>query len=256
MLLAIDIGNTHTVIGVFKEKELLYSWRMVTNVKATADELGVTMLNLLHLNQIDDSQLTAIIISSVVPPLDIPAITMGKNYFGIEPLMVSSELNLGLALKCKYPEEIGADRLVNAVAAYESYGAPLIIVDFGTATTFCVISTPGEYLGGCIAPGLLTAAESLWQKAAKLPPIEVKKPATVICKETISSMQSGIFFGYLSLVEGLICRIKEELGMAAQVIATGGIAPILASESKSIDKIDPWLTLRGLLSIYEKNSSR
>ena len=250
MLLAIDLGNTTTVIGVFADQELVEHWRISTRWPQTADELGVMFKQLLASCA---SQIGSAIISSVVPPLTDSLVTMCERYFKVKPLLVDSALDLGLTVCCDKPPEVGADRLVNAVAAYERYGGPLIIVDFGTATTFCVISSKGEYLGGCIAPGVDVSAQALYRYTAKLPKVKVVRPQKVIGKNTVTSMQSGLFYGCISLVDGMIERIGAELGGIPHVVATGGLAEQIAPYSKHIKDVDPWLTLQGLRSIYERN---
>lgn len=255
MLLTIDLGNTTTVIGVFSGSELVEHWRISTRWPQTADELGIMFRQLLALKIPDTSQINAAIISSVVPPLTNSLIKMCERYFKVNPLSVDSSLDLGISICCDNPKEVGADRLVNAVAAYERYGGPLIIVDFGTATTFCVISRQGEYLGGCITPGVSISAQALYRYTAKLPKVDVVKPKQVIGKNTITSMQSGLFYGSISLVDGMVERIGSELGGIPKVVATGGLAERIGPHSAHIKEIDPWLTLQGLRIIYERNQS-
>ncbi len=253
MLLTIDLGNTTTVIGVFSGQDMVEHWRISTRWPQTADELGVMFRQLLALKSCDASQINAAIISSVVPPLTDSLTKMCEQYFNVSPLLVDSSLELGVSICCDNPKEVGADRLVNAVAAYERYGGPLIIVDFGTATTFCVISEEGEYLGGCITPGVSISAQALYRHTAQLPKVDVVKPKQIIGKDTITSMQSGLFYGAISLVDGMIERIGTELGGIPQVVATGGLAERIGPHSKYIKEIDPWLTLQGLRIIYERN---
>jgi type III pantothenate kinase len=253
MLLAIDLGNTTTVIGVFSDQELVKHWRISTRWPQTADELGVMFQQLLNSEANCASRIDSAIISSVVPPLTDSMASMCKRYFKVKPLLVDASLDLGLIIGCDNPPEVGADRLVNAVAAYERYGGPLIIVDFGTATTLCVVSSKGEYLGGCIAPGVNISAEALYRYTAQLPKVDVVKPKKIIGRDTVTSMQSGLFYGCISLVDGMIERIGTELGGIPQVVATGGLAERIAPYSKHIKHVDPWLTLQGLHSIYEKN---
>ncbi len=256
MLLTIDLGNTTTVIGVFSGQELMEHWRISTRWPQTGDELGVTFQQLLSPQVSAVPQIKAAVISSVVPPLTDSLIRMCERYFKVTPLVVSSSLDLGISVCCDNPKEVGAYRLVNAVAAFERYGGPLIIVDFGTATTFCVISSKGEYLGGAIAPGVGISAQALYRNTAQLPKVNVVKPGRVIGKDTVSSIQSGLFYGCLSLVDGMIERIGAELGEAPKVIATGGLAERIGPYAEHIKEIDPWLTLQGLRIIYERNQKK
>jgi type III pantothenate kinase len=255
MLLAVDVGNTNIVLGVYDDDELVISWRLSTSRSMTADEYGVFLLDLFARHNLEASQVSAIIISSVVPPL-MPALEqMSHMYFHVEPLVVGPGIKTGMPLMYENPKEVGADRIVNAVAGYEKYGGPLIIVDFGTATTFCVVSARGEYLGGAITAGLGIASEALFQRTARLPRIELIKPKQVIGRNTVVSMQSGLIFGYIGQVEGIIRRIIQELGGFDEptVVATGGIASLIASECQNIHYIDQNLTLEGLRIIYQKN---
>lgn len=255
MLLTIDLGNTNIVLGIFRDRELLYHWRISTHKWETSDEFGISFRNLLGTEGIPLDRIDGIIIASVVPQLQEALIEMARAHFKINPYVVTSELiskKAGMPILYPNPHEIGADRLVNAVAGYKKYGGPLIIVDFGTATTFCTITERGEYLGGCIAPGINISADALYRYTAKLPRVEIIKPAQVIGKTTIGSIQSGIFYGHAALVDGIVERIQKEAGISAQVIATGGLSGVIGPETKSIRKIDPWLTLDGLLLIYER----
>ncbi len=253
MLLTLDIGNTHVVLGVFKKDKLLGEWRIATHLHKTADEYGLLVVNLLALSKITPRQITGAILSSVVPPLTPLFQGMVKQYFKQDPLTVTASLKTGIRIRYDHPDEIGADRIANAAAGYHLFGGPLIIVDFGTATTFCVISKSGDYLGGAIAPGLILSAEALSTRTAKLPKIALAKPASVIGKDTISGMQSGLIFGYIGLVDALIQRIQGELGTVTEVIATGGLCALMAPECKTIKKIQPALTLEGLMIIYNLN---
>lgn len=253
MILGLDVGNTNIVLGVFDDKKLLVSWRISTNRNQTADEYGMIIKNLFEDAKIPVSDIEAVVISSVVPPLMSALDGMCKKYFGFEPLVVGPGIKSGMPIKYENPREVGADRIVNAVAGYELYGGPLIIVDFGTAITFCAVSGQGEYLGGAIAPGIGISTEALFSKAAKLPRVELVRPQSAIGKNTIVSMQSGIIFGFVGLVEEMIKRIKKELGAPAFVVATGGQAEMIARETHVIDKVDPILTLYGLRIIYERN---
>jgi type III pantothenate kinase len=253
MLLVLDVGNTNIVLGVYRGEELLHSWRISTNKHKTADEYGIQIRVLFQYADIDYRAIKAVVLSSVVPPI-MPALErMAEKYFAVKPLVVGPGVRTSMPIKYDNPKEVGADRIVNAIAAIELYGGPLIIVDFGTATTFCAISGQGEYLGGAIAPGVGISTEALVAKAAKLPRIELVKPKTVIGKTTISSMQSGILYGFVGQVDGIVNRIKEEMGTEANVVATGGLAELISRESSTIDLVNPNLTLEGLRIIYERN---
>jgi type III pantothenate kinase len=252
-LLAIDIGNTNIVWGVFQDEKLLADWRMGTDPAKTADEYGALLLELFRASDISHTELDAVILSSVVPTLTPIFEELGEKYFHRQPLVVSSELETGLTLKYDNPHEIGSDRIVNAAAAFRRYGGPLIIVDFGTATTFCVVTAEGEYLGGAIAPGLGISADALFHRAAKLPKVELTRPKSVIGRDTITSMQAGMLFGYAGLVDELVRRIQTELGHECLVIATGGLAGRIAPESRTIREVRPNLTLEGLALLYQLN---
>ncbi len=253
MLLAIDIGNTNIVLGLFKDKELLAHWRMTTHLHKTVDEYSMLILDLFRSRGTGTHEVHAIICSNVVPPLTSIFVEIGKKYFRINPLFVSYQMETGLKICYDNPQEVGADRIVNAAAGFETYGGPLIIVDFGTATTFCAISAQGEYLGGVISPGVTIAAEALFTRTAKLPKVELIKPNTVIGKSTIGSMQSGILIGFACLVDGMVPRMKNEMKSDPFVVATGGLASLIAPESKMIREVRPNLTLEGLNILYEKN---
>ncbi len=253
MLLAIDIGNTNVVLGVFENEKLVESWRIGTKTQMTSDEYAMILKDLFGFIGIDFKRITGVIISSVVPPL-LPVMTeMSRKYFGIDPMIVTSAMKTGITLKYDNPGEIGADRIVNAAAAYKIYGGPLIIVDFGTATTFCAVTRAGEYLGGAIVPGVKISAEALFQRASKLPRVELVKPASVIGRDTVSAIQAGIIFGYAGLVDGIVERMKRELSPDAVVIATGGLAELVSPETKSVKEIKPHLTLEGLMLLYGLN---
>jgi type III pantothenate kinase len=254
MLLAIDVGNTNIVIGVFRGEKLVHSWRLTTIRERTADELGILLTELCNRNEIRQSDISGIVIASVVPPLTGTMVTMVSEYFGRVPLLFEPAVNAGIPVLIDNPAEVGADRVVNAIAAHATYGKglPLIVIDFGTATTFDAVSAKGEYLGGVICPGPQVSADALVQRTAKLPRIDVRKPARVIGTNTIGAMQSGLFWGYVDMVEGLVRRMKVELGGAAIVIATGGLASIVAPESASVDHVDDELTLRGLRLVWER----
>ena len=253
MLLAIDIGNTNVVLGVFEGERLRASWRIGTKASITADEYAVIMKDLFTFSEIAFKQIDGIIISTVVPPLLSIMTEMSRKYFKIEPMVVTSELKTGITLNYENPREIGADRIVNAAAAFRLYGGPLIIIDFGTATTFCAVTKKGEYLGGAITPGVKISAEALYQRAAKLPRVELTRPRTIIGRDTVSAMQAGILFGYAGLVDGIVERMKNELSPDARVIATGGLAELVAPETKSAIEVRPNLTLEGLRLIYDAN---
>jgi type III pantothenate kinase len=252
-LLAIDIGNTNIVCGVFQEDKLLDDWRVGTDLAKTADEYGALLFELFSMTGISREGLEAVILSSVVPPLTPVFEELGEKYFQLRPLVVSAELETGLTLRYDNPHEIGSDRIVNAAAAFLRYGGPLIVVDFGTATTFCVVTAEGEYLGGAIAPGLRISAEALFHRAAKLPKVELTRPKSVIGRDTVTSMQSGLLFGYAGLVDEIVRRIQTELGRECLVVATGGLAGHIAPESRTIREVRPNLTLEGLALLHRLN---
>lgn len=253
MLLAVDVGNTNMILGVYMGRELKVSWRISTNREQTGDEYGIIFKNLFAQASIDDGLLTGMIVSSVVPPLMFSLEEMAKRYFRLDPLVVGPGMKTGLNIKIDNPREVGADRIVNAVAGIELYGGPLIIVDFGTATTFDAISKSGEYLGGAIAPGISISTEALFQRAAKLPRVELVKPKRIIGRDTISSMQSGIIYGFIGQVDGIVKRMIQEFPEKPKVVATGGLASLLAADSETLEIVNPLLTLEGLLIIYERN---
>ena len=253
MLLVIDVGNTNMVLGVYKDTELLDHWRISTDRQRTTDEYGVLIRELFYLNDLRADDINAIIISSVVPPVVPTLERMCQRYFGLSPLLIGPGVKTGMDIRYDNPREVGADRIVNAVAAYEKYGGPVIIVDFGTATTFCAVDAKGVYLGGSICPGIGIATEALVQRTAKLPRIELKRTNSVICRNTIESMQAGVFYGFVGQVEGIVSRMRRELDMSARVVATGGLAVVIAPATKTIDVVEPMLTLEGLRIIYERN---
>ncbi len=253
MLLAIDVGNTNIMLGVYSEDKLELWWRISTNPDQTEDEYGVIIRNLFQQSGVDAACITDMIIASVVPPLRAPMEKMAKRYFNTSPLIVGPGVKTGLNILMDNPRELGADRVVNAVAGIELYGGPLIIVDFGTATTFCAISEKAEYLGGAIAPGINISTEALFQNAAKLPRVEVVKPERVIGKDTVSSIQSGIYYGFVGQVDGIVKRISEAFTKKPTVVATGGLAGLIAKESETLEEVNYFLTLEGLRIIFKKN---
>ena len=257
MLLAIDIGNTNIVLGVFDGDRLIQSWRLSTNRQRTADELGIWVCQLFEHRRLDVGAVNGVILASVVPQLTGTTIEMAGRYFGRDPLVVEGNIGTGMPVLYDAPSDVGADRIVNGVAAFERYGRPkgkaVIVVDFGTATTFDAITAAGEYLGGVICPGVQISADALFQRAARLPRVDVRRPARVIGRSTVGSMQSGLFYGYVGLVEGLVQRMRAELESPAICIATGGLAELIAPETAVIEAVDCDLTLHGLRTIWDRN---
>jgi type III pantothenate kinase len=256
VLFVIDAGNTNIVLGAYRGDELVENWRIGTKKGRTADEYGILIRELLKVSGLDHKEIRDIILSSVVPPLDSVIIEMSKKYFNVKPQIVGPGLKCGIPILYENPKEVGADRIVNAVAAVKRYKGPIIVVDFGTATTFDLITAKGEYNGGVIAPGIGISIEALFEKASKLPKVDLVKPKKIIGKNTSESIQSGIIYGYVGLVEGIVAKMKEEAGVKAMVVATGGLAPLIAAETSSIDEVIEKLTLEGLKEIFELNRGR
>jgi type III pantothenate kinase len=259
MLLTLDVGNTNTVLGLYRfaSDELITHWRVSTLRTQTADEYGVLFLNLFAMRKVEAGEVSAIIISSVVPPLESTLRQVCERYFNLKPMFVEPGIKTGMPILVDNPTEVGADRLVNSVAAFARYGGPCVVVDFGTATTFDMVSAKGEYLGGAIAPGLAISAEALFARAARLSRVDVKKPAKVVGTNTVAAVQSGLYYGYIGLVDGILERILNETQgpdlAAPKIIATGGLAHLIVDDSRFIETVDDMLTLDGLRLIYERN---
>lgn len=254
MLLVIDVGNSNIVLGIYDDTSLVKDWRISTDKSKTADEYGILVHDLLRLAGIAFADIRDLIISSVVPTLTGVLEKLSRQYFGLTPYVVGPGIKTGMSIHYDNPKEVGADRIVNAVAGYEKFKTALIIVDFGTATTFDYVNRKGEYCGGAIAPGLMISMEALFQRASKLPRVEIVKPPAIIAKNTVNSMQAGIFYGYVGLVDEIVGRMKRESKENLKVIATGGLAGLIAPESKTIDGVEEYLTLEGLRILYQRNS--
>lgn len=253
LLLVMDVGNTNVVLGIYQQNELSHHWRLQTDRNATEDEFGMVLKNLLNYEQLDFSMIEGVVLSSVVPPLTVVLERMTEKYLNIKPLILGPGIKTGLNIKYENPREVGADRIANAVATLELYGAPAIIVDFGTATTFCFIDEEGNYIGGAITPGVTISAEALYQRAAKLTRVEIVKPDSVVGRNTIQAMQAGIYYGYVGVVDEIVTRMTQLMTKRPHVIATGGLAKLICNDTKTIDEIHPYLTLEGLKLIWEKN---
>jgi len=256
MLLAIDIGNTNIVLGVFEDERLRATWRLGTDFHKLEDEYATVLLNLLSLKGLAFADIDRAIISSSVPPLVTVFEELCRRYFEVSPMVVGPGIKTGVRISIDNPREVGADRVANAAAGHRLYGGPLIVIDFGTATTLDAVSEDGDYLGGAIAPGIGISAEALFEHAAKLPRVELVRPQKAIGRNSVSAMQSGIIFGYVGLIEGIVVRMRKELGGTAKVIATGGLADTIARETEVIEAVEPDLTLVGLRLVYELNSGR
>ncbi|MGV3463939.1 MAG: type III pantothenate kinase [Heyndrickxia sp.] len=255
MLFVLDVGNTNIVLGIYDEDKLKHHWRIETDRFKSEDEYAMIINALFQHVGIHFKDINGVIISSVVPPINYALERMCNKYFNVKPLIVGPGVKTGLDIKYDNPKEVGADRIVNAVAGIHEYGSPLIIVDFGTATTYCFINEEGQYLGGAIAPGIGISAEALYSRASKLPRIEITRPEGIVGKNTVAAMQAGIVYGYVGQVEGIVTRMKAKSKKEPIVIATGGHSSLIASESKLIDIVDPFLTLKGLSLIYKRNTS-
>lgn len=253
VLLTIDAGNTNTVLGVHEDATLRAHWRLTTRREQTADEYGILVRNLFQAASIDPKTIDGVALASVVPPLTPVLVALSRQYLGQEPLVVEPGVRTGMPILYEPPGDVGADRIVNGVAAFAAYGGPVVVVDFGTATTFDVVTKKGEYMGGVICPGIGISADALFQRAARLPRVDVRNPGRVVGRSTVGSIQAGLYFGYAGMVEGILTRIRAELGEPIRIVATGGLAETLAAEIPSIEAVDPVLTLTGLRLIWERN---
>ena len=253
MLLAFDVGNTNIVLGVFKDGKMVTNWRLETDNRKSADEYGMIIHQLFAYENLDFSEVKDVIISTVVPSIVYTLQHLSQKYFNKRAIVIGPGIKTGLVVKYDNPKQVGADRIVNAVGAHTKYGGPLIVIDLGTATTFCAITPDAEYIGGTIAPGIKISSDALFEKTAKLPKVELEEPGTVICRNTIQGMQAGIVYGYVGQIDEIVTRIKKELGMEMKVIATGGFARMISKESRTINKVDHFLTLTGLRALYERN---
>ncbi|HXO19273.1 MAG TPA: type III pantothenate kinase [Thermoanaerobaculia bacterium] len=253
MLVVVDVGNTNTVLGIYRGEVLAESFRLSTDTERTADEYGALLLPLFGRTAIDPQEAEAVVISSVVPPLHHTLEQMARRYFGKRPLFIEPGVKTGMPIRYENPAEVGADRIVNSVAARERYGSPVVVVDFGTATTFDVVNAAGEYAGGIICPGITISAEALFAHASRLYRVDVRKPSDLVGRNTAAAMQAGIYYGYIGLVDGILERLMGEIPGIRTVVATGGQADLIASGSKYIREVDPLLTLAGLKLIYDKN---
>jgi type III pantothenate kinase len=256
LLLTIDAGNSNTVFGVHDGAELRAHWRLTTRREQTADEYGVLVRNLFSGSGVQPGQIEGVALASVVPPLTPVLIELSREYLRQEPLVVEPGVKTGMPILYEPPSDVGADRIVNGVAALAQYGGPVVVVDFGTATTFDVVTRKGEYAGGVICPGIGISADALFQRAARLPRVDVRNPGKVIGRSTVGSIQAGLYYGYAAMVEGIIARIRGELGEPAKVVATGGLAEALAADMPSLEAVDPVLTLTGLRLIWERNRAQ
>ena len=255
MLLVIDVGNTNTKVGLCDAAGVRVSWTLTTRREQTADEYGILVRNLFSASGLDPQKVAGVALASVVPPLTSVLVTLSRQYLGQDPLVVEPGVRTGMPILYEPPGDVGADRIVNGVAAFAAYGGPVIVVDFGTATTFDVVTKKGEYAGGVICPGIGISADALFQRAARLPRVDVRNPGKVIGRSTVGSIQAGLYFGYAAMVEGIIARIRAELAEPARVVATGGLAEALAADIPSLEAVDPVLTLTGLRLIWERNRS-
>jgi type III pantothenate kinase len=253
MLLVVDVGNTNMCFGVYRGTDLVHAFRLTTRADRTSDEMAVAVLAGLGLGRIEPGQIDALIIGSVVPPLRRALVELCADHLKVTPLWVEPGIKTGMPILSENPQEVGADRITNGVAAYTRFGGPVVVVDLGTATTFDVISAAGEYIGGVIAPGVQISSEALFARAARLPKVGIERPTRVIGRNTVQCMQSGLYYGYVGLVEGILARIAEELGTRPRVVATGGLAALIARDATSLERIEPNLTLEGLRLLHERN---